>query len=387
VGTITWSASGLPPGLTVDATGTISGIPTSFGVFTTTLQAQDSYSTCGTAAATATRTADVSVIVVVAPLPIVITTTTLPSGSVRRPYDAVLEFNGGTGTTTWSVVDGQLPRGLTLSPAGIISGTPTAVGTFSFTVQASDAGWAGNVVARAFSVTIRAREVVLYASDANQIAGAWSLVPDATAADGLRMSNRKDKEGKDDESLAHPASYFEIPFQAEAGVAYRLWVRSKVDTNKRENDPVVLNAPGGKADRNKREADHAMLQSPAGKDGRNEHEEGGRDERDDDAVLVQFSGSVDPAAAATYRIGTRSATDVNLAVCDRCRFAAWGWRDNGSDVKVLGPAIYFEQAGAQTIRVQMKEDGVSIDQIVLSAEKFLTVAPGAAKNDATIVPR
>jgi hypothetical protein len=368
VGTITWSASGLPPGLTVDATGTISGIPTAFGIFTTTLQAQDSYSTCGTAATTATRTADVSVTVVVAPLPLVITTTTLPSGSVRRPYDAALEFTGGTGTTTWSIVDGQLPRGLTLSPAGIINGKPTAVGTFSFTVQASDAGWAGNVATRPFSVTIRAREVVMYASDANRIAGAWSLVPDATAADGLRMSNRKDTEGKDDESLAHPASYFEIPFQAEAGVAYHLWVRSK-------------------ADRNKHEADHAVVQSPARRDDRNEHAEGGRDERDNDAVLVQFSGSVDPAGAATYRIGTRSATDVNLAECDRCRFAAWGWRDNGSGVTVLGPAIYFEQAGAQTIRVQVKEDGVSIDQIVLSAEKFLTVAPGAVQNDATIVPR
>jgi len=53
----------------------------------------------------------------------------------------------------------------------------------------------------------------------------------------------------------------------------------------------------------------------------------------------------------------------------------------------MGPAISFEQPGAQTIRVQVKQDGFSIDQIVLSAETFLTVAPGALKNDTTIVPR
>jgi hypothetical protein len=53
----------------------------------------------------------------------------------------------------------------------------------------------------------------------------------------------------------------------------------------------------------------------------------------------------------------------------------------------MGPPIDFEQSGAQTIRVQVKQDGFSIDQIVLSAEKFFTVAPVALKNDATILAR
>jgi putative Ig domain-containing protein len=340
-GTITWSASGLPPGLTVAATGTIAGIPTAFGIFTTMLQAQDSYSTCGTAAATVTRTADVRVIVAIAPLPLVIQTTTLPPGRVRQPYHAPLEFTGGTGTTTWSVVDGQLPRGVTLSSAGSISGKPTEVGTFSFTLQASDVGWAGNVAARPFSVRIRAREVVLYASDANVITGTWSLMPDATAAGGSRIWSPNKSAGKNDEPLANPANYFEIPFQAEAGVAYHLWVRGRGDKDKRVND----------------------------------------------AVMVQFSGSVAAAGAPAYRIGTTSATDVNLADCNGCHLSGWGWQDNGWGVSVMGPVISFEQSGAQTIRVQVKQDGFSIDQIVLSAEKFLTIAPGALKNDATIVSR
>ena len=53
----------------------------------------------------------------------------------------------------------------------------------------------------------------------------------------------------------------------------------------------------------------------------------------------------------------------------------------------MGPDVYFAQSGQQTIRVQVREDGFGIDQIVLSADKYLTVAPGALKNDATILPR
>jgi hypothetical protein len=49
--------------------------------------------------------------------------------------------------------------------------------------------------------------------------------------------------------------------------------------------------------------------------------------------------------------------------------------------------IYFATGGTQTIRVQVREDGLSIDQITLSAGAYLAVAPGAAKNDTTILPR
>jgi hypothetical protein len=40
---------------------------------------------------------------------------------------------------------------------------------------------------------------------------------------------------------------------------------------------------------------------------------------------------------------------------------------------------------AQEITIQAREDGVSIDQIVLSAEPYLTTRPGTAKNDRTIL--
>jgi Putative Ig domain len=333
-GVQTWSLIGglLPPGLVLGTIGSVTGDPQSIGRFAFTVQVKDDwpgYTDSGTAT------------LVIAPLPIAITTATLPSGNVPRPYRAVLEFTGGTGHTTWSLVEGQLPKGLELSPDGIISGEPKAVGAFSFTVQASDVGWDGNVARRTFSLTIRAREVVLYASDANMVTGTWSIVPDATAADGSRMWNPNKSAKKIDQPLANPANYFEIPFQAEAGVAYHLWLRGKADRNKRVND----------------------------------------------AVMVQFSGSVDQAGTPNYRIGTISATEVNLADCNGCHLSGWGWQDNGWGVNVMGPSIYFEQSGAQTIRVQVKEDGFSIDQIVLSAEQFLRVAPGALKNDRTLVLR
>jgi hypothetical protein len=74
-------------------------------------------------------------------IPPVITTNTLPNGTVETTYNQTLTATGDT-PITWSVASGSLPTGLTLSTAGVISGTPTATGTFNFTVQATNS--AGN---------------------------------------------------------------------------------------------------------------------------------------------------------------------------------------------------------------------------------------------------
>ena len=65
----------------------------------------------------------------------------------------------------------------------------------------------------------------------------------------------------------------------------------------------------------------------------------------------------------------------------------WGWQDNGFGAGVFGPLIYFQTSGTHTIRIQIKEDGFSFDQIVLSPQRYLNAAPGPLKNDSTIVPR
>lgn len=66
-----------------------------------------------------------------------ITTTTLPGGKAGDAYSQTLAATG-TAPITWSIESGSLPAGLTLS-GNTISGTPTAAGTFTFTVKASNA--------------------------------------------------------------------------------------------------------------------------------------------------------------------------------------------------------------------------------------------------------
>jgi hypothetical protein len=53
----------------------------------------------------------------------------------------------------------------------------------------------------------------------------------------------------------------------------------------------------------------------------------------------------------------------------------------------LGGSIYFATTGTHTVRVQVREDGISLDQIVLSPSAYLTTAPGAAKNVTTILTK
>ena len=78
--------------------------------------------------------------------------------------------------------------------------------------------------------------------------------------------------------------------------------------------------------------------------------------------------------------------EYTLEDCSGCGVSGWGWQDNGYGLGVLGPLVYFVQSGTQTIRIQGREDGISIDQIVLSPSRYLTGAPGALRNDTTILP-
>lgn len=94
----------------------------------------------------------------VAPIqPPVITTPTLPDGVVSDGYTSPVEATGD-GPITFAVTDGDLPDGLTLDPVtGIVSGTPTAEGTFTFTVTATNAGGSDT---REYTVTVRERPVI-----------------------------------------------------------------------------------------------------------------------------------------------------------------------------------------------------------------------------------
>ncbi len=124
----------LPAGLALNPSGVISGAPTAAGTTTITVKVTDS------AGGTATKTFTLSI---VAPntQPLSISIQTLPAGTVGTAYNASLAAMGGTGAKTWSISSGTLPTGLSLNAAsGGISGTPTAAGTSTFTVQVQDSG-------------------------------------------------------------------------------------------------------------------------------------------------------------------------------------------------------------------------------------------------------
>ena len=183
-------------------------------------------------------------------------------------------------------------------------------------------------------------DVVLYAAEAT-IVGNWRVEADATAATGRRLWNPDAGAPKLSTALANPGTYVEMTFTAEAGRPYRLWIRGKAERNAWSND----------------------------------------------SVHVQFSGAVTASGAPVFRIRSTDATEFNLESCSGCGLSDWGWEDNGWGTGVLGPLLYFATTGPQVIRIQPREDGLSIDQIVLSPERYLTTAPGPAKNDRTILTK
>lgn len=69
-----------------------------------------------------------------------ITCNSPPSGTVGTPYSHTFPASGGTTPYTFAIISGALPTGLTLNTStGVVSGTPTASGTFPFTIQVTDA--------------------------------------------------------------------------------------------------------------------------------------------------------------------------------------------------------------------------------------------------------
>lgn len=146
-GVYTWSiaAGTLPSGLTLAADGTLSGTPTGEGAFSFTVLVTDGNSI------TASRALTLQIhpqLVIQAPA--------LPEGTVGVAYpQQSFGATGGNGAYTWSVVSGSLPAGMTFDPAtAVISGTPMADGTYSFTVQVADGN--GVKVSKAVTLLVRA---------------------------------------------------------------------------------------------------------------------------------------------------------------------------------------------------------------------------------------
>ena len=95
---------------------------------------------------------------------------TLPNGTPGVPYSQQLTATGGAPPHTFAVTAGTLPPGLTLTPAGLLSGTPTTNGSFPFTVTATDSG--GTCTgARAYTINIAAVTIVITPAARNVFVG------------------------------------------------------------------------------------------------------------------------------------------------------------------------------------------------------------------------
>ena len=363
-----------------------------------------------------------------------VVTQSLPSTTELAAYAYTLQASGGNPPYRWSIVSGSLPSGISLnSLTGALSGAAATAGNYGFTVRTTDASAAtasqpltlqvaapvsnkapvvtlsasrsgvipvgapvtitanatdtdGNVVrveflkngvlaltdtsapfsglwiARAggpytFSATATddggakttsaplalktTSEIVIYASEA-KIVGDFQLVADATAAGGWRLWNPNRFAPRILSASASPASYAEFTFYAEQGRAYHLWIRGKGESNLWSNDSAYL----------------------------------------------QFSGTVDAAGAAVSRIGTTGSIWYSVEEYVNAGLSYWGWQDSGNGAPgVLGSPLYFATTGRQTLRIQPREDGLSIDQIVISPSKYLSTAPGLPKSDSTIIPK
>jgi large repetitive protein len=140
-GGYSWTASGFPAGLALASTGQVSGTPNAGGSFPVSVTVKDSGGDSATISFTLVVTGSLQ-----------ITTKGLPAGNVGVSYSAPLSASGANGSVTWSQTSGALPSGLTLSSTGAISGTPSAVGDSTFTVQALDS--TGLSVSASFTIHI-----------------------------------------------------------------------------------------------------------------------------------------------------------------------------------------------------------------------------------------
>lgn len=118
----------LPAGLTLSASGTLSGTPTASGSFSFTVAATDATAATGTRAYTLT----------VAPPTLTLAPPTVPAATENTSYNQTVSASGGVAPYTYVISSGALPAGMTLSSAGVLSGTPTVSGSFNFDVSATD---------------------------------------------------------------------------------------------------------------------------------------------------------------------------------------------------------------------------------------------------------
>jgi hypothetical protein len=193
-----------------------------------------------------------------------------------------------------------------------------------------------NVLSSAFA----ADDVVAYTSDVTAAAGTWTRASDASAAGGQKMADVDRGWSSTTAPLASPADFFEVAVNAAANTPYHVWVRMRAAADSKWNDSVWL----------------------------------------------QFDDASSTAGGPVYGTGTTSGLLLNLEPCNNCGTAGWGWVDGAYWLNQVN-VVQFATSGTHTLRIQTREDGAQIDQVVLSPTNYITRSPGDGLNDATIVSK
>jgi uncharacterized protein (TIGR03437 family) len=171
-----FSATGLPLGLSLSSSGSFSGTPQAVGNFTVVVKVSD--------VSLLSSSSTFLLVVTGPPSPLTVSGGALANGAVAAAYLASVRATGGAPPYSWSVLGGALPRGVSVSGAGIVQGVPTAPGVYSFTAEATDSS--GATASATYTLTISPAPLTLsLGALPNGIAGADYPVQILTVSGGV----------------------------------------------------------------------------------------------------------------------------------------------------------------------------------------------------------
>ena len=129
----------LPAGLVVTEDGEVEGTPTEAGNFDFWVTLNDNGGPHNPACIYKGAESQAHFFLTIMP-DLAVTTESVPAGVPGQPYTTQLQFSNPEAgwRVVWDIVGGSLPAGLTLSEAGVISGTPTVAGASTFVVRARE---------------------------------------------------------------------------------------------------------------------------------------------------------------------------------------------------------------------------------------------------------
>lgn len=254
-----------------------------------------------------------------------------------------------TGATSYDVNFGAVnpPPRVSTGQAGASYAPPALANSTTYFWQIAARNSAGTTIGAMWSFTTAAAgqtpdDVVIYAADVPPagLHGAWTIVGDPTAAGGSKLATPDNGVANTANASAAPIDYVDIPFTANAGTSYAIWLRLQAVANSKFND----------------------------------------------SIYVQFSDALN-GATPIYPLNSTQGLFVNLATDGAASsLDGWGWQ-NGAYWLAQATTVSFATTGTHTLRIQTREDGVQVDQIVLSPSRYRTLAPGPVGGDHTIVAK